>query len=403
MDKTKKDRKRITLSQIIPTNPEGVNVFILTLLLTGFGLVMVYSASSYAASMSDSLGGNSYYYLTGQLRAAIVGMVIMAVIVIINSTFFTSKLSPWVWVVLATISMLSITIMKIVNPDAAIEVNGATRWVRISIGPVGMNVQPSEICKMLVIILYAKLLPAYKGLTKKMSGYAILMIPALYIAGLIAAIANNFSGAIIVVGTAFMMIMIVSYKPRLDGSGIAWLGIYIGIIVAGAVLVVMKRWNRVVTWYLLWSDPSKVDAGDEAFQPVQSLYAIGSGGIFGKGIGGSIQKLKFLPESQNDMIFSIICEETGIFGGIMVIAAFVALLGVLYMVARRVNNLHSSLLVFGVFFHIALQTVINICVATCVFPNTGVTLPFISQGGSALIMALAEIGLVLNVAKQIED
>ena len=152
---------------------------------------------------------------------------------------------------------------------------------------------------------------------------------------------------------------------------------------------------------LAWLDPESYSQ-DKGFQTIQALYAIGSGGIWGKGLGQSMQKLSFLPEAQNDMIFSIICEELGLFGAICVILMFILLLWRMMIIANNAPDLFGAMLVVGVIGHIAIQAILNIAVVTNTIPNTGISLPFISYGGSSVMFLLIEIGLVLSVAKRIQ-
>ena len=150
-----------------------------------------------------------------------------------------------------------------------------------------------------------------------------------------------------------------------------------------------------------WLNPES-DAQDKGFQTLQALYAIGSGGVWGKGLGQSMQKLSFIPESQNDMIFSIICEELGLFGAIAIMLMFILLIWRMTVIANNAPDLFGAMLVVGVIGHIAIQAVLNVAVVTNTIPNTGISLPFISYGGSSVIFLLIEIGLVLSVAKRIQ-
>ena len=200
------------------------------------------------------------------------------------------------------------------------------------------------------------------------------------------------------------MSFVVYPNYRLHGSLTALIAIgYVGIrewlkkaVEAGKQMKGSFRLTRL----FVWINPEKY-IDDKGYQTMQGLYAIGSGGLFGKGLGKSMQKLGFIPESQNDMIFSIICEELGLFGAICVILLFIIMLWRIIYISQNSPDLFGSLLAVGVFAHIAIQVIINIAVVTNVFPNTGVTLPFISYGGSATILLLAELGIVFNISSQI--
>ena len=213
-------------------------------------------------------------------------------------------------------------------------------------------------------------------------------------------ITKNMSSALIILGIAVIMVFVASpdYKKFvimvLLVVGAASVLIY---LVASGSDILKFRGNRIRSWLDPESDPS-----DTGFQTLQGLYAIGSGGIWGKGLGQSMQKLSFLPEAQNDMIFSIICEELGLFGAVAVILMFIMLLWRMMVIANNATDLFGAMLVVGVMGHIAVQAILNIAVVTATIPNTGISLPFISYGGSSVMFLLIEIGLVLSVARRIQ-
>ena len=215
------------------------------------------------------------------------------------------------------------------------------------------------------------------------------MLSILPVVGLVGA--SNLSTAIIILGIAVTLIFVAS--PRyaqfiwMAVSGVGFLGIFLALE--------SYRLERLA----IWRNPEKYEKG---YQTLQGLYAIGSGGLFGRGLGNSVQKLGFLPEAQNDMIFSIICEELGIFGGIIVLLLYAYLLYRLFFIAQNAPDMFGSLMVSGIFIHIALQVILNIAVVVNLMPNTGVTLPFISYGGTSIVFLMAEMGLALSVARQIK-
>ena len=278
------------------------------------------------------------------------------------------------------------------------EVNGAKRWIRIPGLP--MQLQPAEVAKIGVIVFSAMIIEKLgrRALATK-RGFVIPMIPAAIAAGMIWQITDNLSSAIIVVAIVFGMLFVACPDY---GKFIA--------IIAGVALVA-----GLLVWYIVnstntntmgfrgervlaWLKPHEYAAG-KGYQTIQALYAIGSGGIFGKGLGQSMQKLGFIPEAQNDMIFSIICEELGLFGAISIMLMFVLLLWRFIMIANSSDDFYGAMLVVGVISHIAVQVILNIGVVTNMIPNTGVTLPFISYGGSSVFFLLSEIGIVLSVAR----
>jgi cell division protein FtsW len=220
---------------------------------------------------------------------------------------------------------------------------------------------------------------------------ALVAVPGILV---VAVITENLSTAIIILGIAFVMLFVASpnYKPFV-------VMIIVAVVAVGVFLMVGDgfRLNRIE----VWKDPEAYsDSG--GYQVMQGLYAIGSGGFFGKGLGQSLQKMGFIPEAQNDMIFTIICEELGLFGAICVILMFLFMLWRMMVIANNAPDVFSSMIVVGVMAHVALQVVLNIAVVTNTIPNTGVTLPFISYGGTSVVFLLMEMGLVLSIARSIK-
>ena len=278
----------------------------------------------------------------------------------------------------------------------AITANEATRWVQL--GPV--QVQVAEPVKILMIVYMATLLTAKGHHIKSWLSMIKIMIPPGIVAVLIWKVSDNMSSAVIILGTAAFMMFVV--HPEY------WKFILAALIVsAGAAVIVYYvasmdptqaaasfRFERIRAWL----DPYEYETG-KAMQALQGLYAIGSGGLWGKGLGNSIQKLGKIPEPYNDYIFSIICEELGIFGAGLVILLFIFLLYRIYTISQTAEDMLGRMITIGVFSHIALQVILNLLVVTGLFPTTGVTLPFFSYGGSASVFLLMEIGLVLSVNK----
>lgn len=362
-------------------------VFIVLFLL-GFGLIMVYSTSSYEASMSSKLGNDAAYYLRKQALATVLGLIIMVVVANIPYHF---------WRRFDVISyIVSAVLIALVLTPLGYEANGARRWLR-----VGLSIQPAEIAKLAMILFLASLICKLGKRITTRKGFLMVLCSPLPICAMVWFITENMSSAIIIFGIAFVMLFVASpnYKifAGLAAAGILACAIFVFVFLqlegTGALGV---RGARV----LAWLDPEAYASG-KGFQTLQALYAIGSGGIFGKGLGQSMQKLGFLPEAQNDMIFSIICEELGLFGGISIILLFLLLIWRFMIIANNAADLFGALLVVGVMGHIAIQVILNIAVVTNTIPNTGISLPFISFGGSSVMFLLIEIGLVLSVAKGI--
>jgi len=372
--KTNNRTRKKKSSMLFKSDFFDYSLLFIVLFLVAFGLVMIYSTSSYTAELKT---GSAIYYLKRQGIFAALGIVAM---------FIVSRIDYHWWKKWSLFFMYAIIGLLIIVLIIGASSHGATRWIKI--GPI--QFQPSEVAKI-VIILYtahvstirAARIGDFKVLVK------VLVLPMIAIA-LIAS--ENLSTGIICAAIAVMIVFITSPKVKqfllLGGGVVAFMGIFL--------LIASYRLDRIKVWI----HPEEY-ANTGGFQTLQALYAIGSGGIFGKGLGQSIQKLDFLPESHNDYIFSIICEELGLFGAACVIAIFALLIWRCMMIAMNAPDLFGALIVVGVITHIAVQALLNIAVVTNSMPPTGVPLPFISYGGTALFFLLAEIGLVLSVARQI--
>ena len=360
----------------------------IVLFLLGFGLIMVYSTSSYEASISANLKYDEAYYLKHQAFAAVMGFFAMIVVANIHYHF---------WERFATLGyFVSAILIVLVLTPLGIEANGARRWLNL-----GLSVQPAEIAKLCMILFLASFICKMgKGIRTGRGFWMVLMIPV-PICVMVWKITNNMSSAIIIFGIALLMLFVASpdYKRfvLMGAAGVAAVAALVFAIIQMEHSDLGFRGGRI----LAWLNPEDYASGT-GFQTLQALYAIGSGGIFGKGLGQSMQKLGFLPEAQNDMIFSIICEELGLFGGIAVILLFVLLIWRFMVIANNSSDLFGALLVVGVMGHIAIQVILNIAVVTNTIPNTGISLPFISYGGSSVMFLMVEIGLVLSVAKGIK-
>ena len=360
----------------------------IVLFLLGFGLIMVYSTSSYEASISANLKYDEAYYLKHQAFAAVMGFFAMIVVANIPYHF---------WERFATLGyFVSAILIVLVLTPLGIEANGARRWLNL-----GLSVQPAEIAKLCMILFLASFICKMgKGIRTGRGFWMVLMIPV-PICVMVWKITNNMSSAIIIFGIALLMLFVASpdYKRfvLMGAAGVAAVAALVFAIIQMEHSDLGFRGGRI----LAWLNPEDYASGT-GFQTLQALYAIGSGGIFGKGLGQSMQKLGFLPEAQNDMIFSIICEELGLFGGIAVILLVVLLIWRFMVIANNSSDLFGALLVVGVMGHIAIQVILNIAVVTNTIPNTGISLPFISYGGSSVMFLMVEIGLVLSVAKGIK-
>lgn len=356
------------------------SLLFITIFMMGFGLVMLYSASSYEASMEF---GNSKYYVISQIKAAVIGVILMVVVIKFDYHIFKKPL-----VALAAYFGSILMAMMVLSP-IGISANGASRWISIA----GFSIQVCEVVKIGVIVFMAFVIEKKAKKLKNIGTFLLCMVFIGISAGVIALITKDLSSAIIVAGIGVVMLFVacprISYFVIMIGAGVA--------AVVGAIMIEPFRFERI----RVWLNPEKF-ADEGGFQVLQSLYSLGSGGLFGKGLGNGIQKLGYVPEAQNDMIFTVICEELGVIGGIAVILMFIFMIWRFMIVANNAPDLFGSMLVVGVMAHISIQTVMNIAVVTNSMPNTGVTLPFMSYGGSSILCLLIEIGIVLTVSKRIK-
>lgn len=357
------------------------------LFLLGFGLIMIYSASSYEAA--DKLG-DAAYYLKKQAVSSLLGLVAM---------FIVSRIPYHFWERFATLGyIVSAGLILLVLTPLGMELNGARRWLNL-----GISVQPAEIAKLGMILFLASLVCKMGKSIRTTKGFLVVLCVPLPICLMVWKITENLSSAIIIFGIAFLMLFVASpdyMKFVVIGLVAIAAAAFIVYIIANqdpSAAVGGFRGERILAWLDPESDPS-----DKGFQTLQALYAIGSGGIFGKGLGQSMQKLGFLPEQQNDMIFSIICEELGLFGAIAILLMFMLLIWRFMIIANNAPDLFGALLVVGVMGHFAIQVILNVAVVTNTIPNTGISLPFISYGGTSVLFLLIEVGLVLSVARGIQ-
>lgn len=353
------------------------NLLFIVIFLLCFGLVMLYSSSSY---ISANTYGDSAYYLKLQLRNMGIGAVVMLIMARTDYHFWKKF---YMLAYMGSLGLCLIVLLKI--PGITRESHGKSRWLQL--GP--LSFQPSELAKLAIIIFLAVLIEKY---TRDISTRAGLIKVFVILVPLLAVVAlGNLSTAVIIFGIAFCMLFVANpkYKPFFITALLGIAGVVVLIALEG------YRGNRVEAW----RHPET--AGDKGYQTMQGLYAIGSGKLFGKGLGESLQKLGNVPESQNDMIFTIICEELGLFGAVCVILLFVLLLWRMMVIANNATDLYGALLVTGIMSHIAIQVILNIAVVTNTIPNTGVILPFISYGGTSIVFLMGEMGLALSVSKGI--
>ena len=353
--------------------PVDTALLILVLVLAVFGLIILLSASEYNGRVRFH---DSAYYFKKQLFATSLGLGAMYIISTMNYRFFV-RLAPAAYL----LSLLLSTTVLLVGQ----EINGSKRW--LNLGP--LSFQPSEFAKVAVILFLTWQIENSRRRTDGFWFMCRTMLTLLPITGLVGS--NNLSTAIIILGIAVALVFVASPK-YLQFFLMGGLGVGFG---AAFIMFESYRAERLK----IWLHPEDYDKG---YQTLQGLYAIGSGGLFGKGLGESMQKLGFVPEAQNDMIFSIICEELGLFGAICVILLFLLMIWRFMVIANNAPDLYGALIVVGVMAHVAIQVILNIAVVTNTIPNTGITLPFISYGGTSILFLLSEMGLALSVSRGIK-
>ena len=370
---TKEKKKR-------PTGRGNLDVtfLVLVLLLLTFGLIMLFSASYAYAYYNDN---DSFYYIKRQLVFAIAGIVAM----IVASHFdyrFWQKLALPVMGVAVVLLIIVLFLPKIA---------GVHRW--IAIGNI-ITFQPSEIAKFAIVVMFAKMVTGY-GEKMKTLRYGI--VPFLIVLGIVTGLMMmepHLSGTVLIATIGVVMMYV-------GGVDLKWFALGVGVLAAGIVVVVMipgviqYAQARLEYWLDPFSDPQGL-----GFQTIQSLLAIGSGGVMGLGLGNSRQKYLYVPEPQNDFVFSIVCEELGLVGAAIIVILFALLVWRGYVIAIRAQDKFGTMLAVGLTTQVGLQALLNIAVVTNTIPNTGISLPFFSYGGTALMMLLAQMGVILSVSRR---
>lgn len=361
------------------------SLLLITLILVCIGLVMVYSTSSYYAVKQKF--GDAAYFFKRQTISAILGVIVMIFVSKIDYFNYIKGIGrkyKFRFLFLAYVVCIALQVYVLFFGE---EVKGAKRWIKI---PLLGSFQPSELTKICVILLVAYIVYAAPKRLDNVFGFIRVF---LYVCPLLALVAaENLSTAIIIAGITFIVCFVVARKKGYYFiAGLIAIALVAGYILLGEAF----RGERIDAWLHVETHP-------KGYQILQGLYAIASGGLWGKGLGQSMQKFGFIPESHNDMIFSIICEELGIVGAMAIILLYVLLLWRLFVVAVNARELFGSLICVGIMVHIAMQVIINLAVVTNTIPSTGIPLPFISYGGTSLVVLMAEMGIALSVSNRIE-
>lgn len=357
-------------------------LLLVVVLLVLFGIMMVYSSSYYVDALREN---DSTAHLRKQASFAIIGFVAMYFASKVNYNLYRKYNFPWLFYFFT----LGLVIFTMFFGKSS---NGATRWLLI----FGVSVQPSEFAKVAIILLMPYLIMLNPNKLKTIKGHASLLAPTFIMAAAVGK--ENLSTAIIIIIIGVGILFIASPKTKeffvLGFAGVASLLAYLAL---SSILGLDFRGGRFSAWLDPFSDPS-----DKGFQIVQSLYAVGSGGFFGLGLGKSRQKLSFIPEAHNDIIFAIICEELGFFGAMILLLLFCVYVWRTFEISIKCKDIFPALICSGVAIMIASQVVINVAVVTNSIVNTGIPMPFISSGGTALIVAMGLTGIVLNISKSVD-
>ncbi len=348
---------------------------VLVVLLVTIGVIMVFS-SSYARAYYNE--GNSTHYFARQAIFAVLGIGVM---------LFVSRVNYQLWRSASFIVMAGTIFFLLLVPIFGTEEGGAKRWIWIGF----TSFQPSEIAKVSVVMSFATLMSTYR---EKMQTFRYGVLPfaviLLVICGLVA-LEKHFSCILILLAIGASMMF-------LGGTELKWFGI--GALVVGAFAAIyLSTMGYASARVTAWRDPASDPSGD-GYQILQSLYAIGSGGLMGLGLGRSRQKYLYLPEEHNDYIFPILCEELGFVGAMVVLLLFMLLILRGYWIAMHARDRFGALMAAGLTTHLALQVFLNIGVVTNFLPATGISLPFFSYGGTALLIQLFEVGIILSISRQ---
>ena len=379
-------RRRKENTGPVPVRYYDYSLVAVLVFLVCFGLVMLYSTSAYTALIEND---DSMYYFKRQILFCGAGVVIIYVVSRINYHWYIGKAKA--------IYLFSLFLMFLVKTPLGKEVNGARRWIRL---PMGQQFQPSELAKIAVILFIPVLICKMGKEFRSLQGVVKILAWGGVCAAAVLFLTDNLSTAAIVFGITYIVVAVAHPRTKvflaLAGTGVA--GLVIFVLAFGSDFASSSdfRLRRLAAWL----HPEQYADG-QAYQTLQGLYAIGSGGFFGKGLGNSAQKM-VIPEVQNDMILTVICEELGVFGVIVVLVLFGMLLYRILFIAQNAPDMYGTLVVMGIFAHITLQVFLNIAVVTNILPNTGVTLPFISYGGTSVLFLMAEMGIVLGVSRTIK-
>lgn len=391
-----KRNRDLTIEEQLARGPMDLPFLMLVVMLLGIGIIMMLSAS-YASAYYDPDVSTPYYYFIRQLFFGVAGVVVL---------YFISKINYQTWRWVSVFVLIAAFVLLVLVLLIGEEINGAKRWIDLGF----ITIQPSEVAKLGVILYFsARLCKRSTEKKKKWNQHSLVGrgLSLLERVGFLELVPY----VLILVGVAVLMLL----EPHMSGtililvagavvlfvSGIRlyWF-IGGGVVAGGALILLMTQMSHTSTRLAVWRDPY-IDPTGAGYQAIQSKLAIGSGGLLGRGLGNSIQKFLFLPEPENDVVFAIVCEELGFVGAALVLLLFAMLIIRGYWIAIHARDRFGALLVVGIITLFAFQVFFNIGVVTGLLPVTGISLPFFSYGGTALMIQLAEMGIVLSVSRQI--
>lgn len=356
---------------------DSLSIIICTSILIFFGLVMVYS-SSYVWSMYKF--NNKYHYFIYQLIFLLVSLFVLKFIIRIDLNYIKKNINLYLLVGI-------VLLILVVIPGIGVVRNGSRSW--FSVGPIGF--QPSELIKILLIIFTAKYLEKYHLKINKIKDNVLPLFILLFLIVFLIMLEPDFGSSMIIILTILSMLFISGLKYNFFKV----IGI-IGLILISAIIIIAPyRVARIISFINPWKDPL-----GSGYQIIQSLYAIGPGGLFGHGLFSSRQKFFYLPEPQTDFIFAVLCEELGFIVSSFVIIIFIYLFYKIFVISNKEGDLFKKFLGFGIGSSLVIQTVMNLSVVVGLVPVTGVTLPFFSYGGSSLLVSMVSVGIVLNISNK---
>ena len=377
MPERKAKQKKPFFSNILQDGKMDLTFLFLLLIIVTIGLIMLFSASYVFA---DTYYGNSYYFITKQAGFAVFGIVLMLIVSKIDYHFIRKFAIPFYIVMVIFLGVM--LILPPMVPGTSVK-----RW--FSVGPI--NFQPSELAKFAVILLLSHLISANQKMMKTFRfGFLFLGLTVGLVCVLVV-LEPHLSATVLIflIGAVMMIVGGLQLRYIIGGLAVAVTGVIV--VMSG---VIKYAQDRITYWLDPWSAP-----GGEGYQTIQSLLAVGSGGWTGKGLGQSTQKHLWVPEPHNDFIFSIVCEELGVIGAMIIIILFCLLMWRGFSIAIKAPDKFGSLLALGLTFQVGLQMILNVLVVTNTIPNTGISLPFFSYGGTSLVILLVEMGIILSISR----